>query len=247
MSIINPAYRTLNHGESVIGVQLYREQKYICAIKSLSKINPSLISVYYKVKSFSRLEDVCGLFTTVNSAIVNDQLSFVSSLTESIRFSLRGEIDALKALIRDTLYADFTVHDKLKALESFFLSNNLIIFYCSLLLSDNSRLVSNVINIMGDLYVLTGRYRSALTCYELATNLFEDSVYARINYADLAYRVRDYGLCISNLSHANHLIYHSGNETGLVYDPHSTNIVKIDDLVFNNFTRLCRNTGFAYG
>lgn len=132
-------------------------------------------------------------------------------------------------------------------LEGYLKRNYFLIDRCQLLGDTQRTRLSNLVNFLGDVYTLQGQPCFALDALELANLIFPGSFYSRVNYANLAYANGRLDLCVVQLRHANHLLYHSGLPDGCCYDPFSNSVTIANVLVVSNFFSLSWRTGFFPG
>lgn len=224
----------------------FKRGNYLDVIARAFLYEPSLLAFHYLSLSCKKVNAPLELIEYINFFLSSQTGHQPEPATKAshIDYSTTN-IPAVDQLLTARQVADDPLKAKRIVIEGFIFDNPLLFILHTKLSTDQRILLSNLMNILGDTYRLQGKLRAALESLKLATQLFPDSFYSRVNYADLAYNLNDISLCLVNLKHANHLLYHSrmsGNNH--VYDPHNNVVAPANELVLRNFFSLSWRCGF---
>lgn len=214
---------------------------FLSSLKRFASLpNRSLSALYYTAISYARLgylylaiDHIYNYKTKLFRSNRNIKLTVSSVCLDKSLLELQNITDGLLYLQIDTV-------QKLKDLELFFVNNLILVMYCHFLSYDQSRRLSNALNVLADHYYFCHKFKPSLVCYKFANFLYSESVYSRINFARLASKIHSTNLAVENLLEAKRLIYHTGCKFGFVLDPHSNSHVLLNQSVFNEFVFLSR-------
>jgi len=224
----------------------FKRGNYLDVIAQAALVKPSFLVFYYVSQSCKKVNAPLELIEYINHFLSLPPAYPSKRKIAHFDFSATN-IPTVDQLL--TAKSSFEDSPKVKRIaEDFLFDNALLFIHHEKLSADQVRLLSNLINILGDTYRLQGQLRAAFESLKLANKLFADSFHSRVNYADLAYNLNNTYLCLENLKHANHLLYHSGvSEQNHVYNAYSNLIQPANELVVKNFFCLSWRLGFKPG
>ncbi|MEM5882348.1 MAG: hypothetical protein QXS69_02710 [Candidatus Aenigmatarchaeota archaeon] len=229
-------------------ISSFRKGKYLSVINLIHSINGtgSILYRYYLLSSYSKLRDVYGLIDVATNFFTQEYN--INSSSKIMEAFLKNE--TLKRMIEVHYYAISNINflEKLNLIEDFIIKHSGLFISLEMLSSEQLRLLSNIINILGDLQrIYYNNKRKTYICYKFANKLFSENVYALINFADLAFEIRHYELAFECLSKANDLIFHSSKERLVVYNPYADTNEFINPEVLKIFKKLCLFLGYKWG
>lgn len=229
-------------------IEEYKQGKYISAIDSLLRLSRSPTACFYLVKCYQVLGESTALLQAakkIDTLGVNIPIISAQTVKETWFDSLMSSYAELIQL--PSFATDGNVRDRMVKLEKFILEYGMLLVSFRDLPKKECRILSSALHLLGDAYILMGKLSPAADSFYLSNKIFQDSVYSRLNYADLAYRAGNVKLCFENLEHVNHLFFHRGSDIHVVYDLYSDSYVPINQIVYAQFIKLSSKCGFEYG
>lgn len=225
----------------------FKRDDYLDVIARAPLSEPSVLVFHYLSLSCKKVNAPLQLIEYINYFFSSPSAYQKKQKAPHIH-NIETNIPTVDQLLTDRLQVDNSLKAKRIAIEGFLFDNSQLFIQRVKLSSDQLRLLSNLMNILGDTYRLQGQLRASLETFQLATQLFPDSFYSRVNYADLAYNLNNTSLCLEHLKHANHLLYHSKTSgKNQVYNPYADVVAPVNDLVLKNFFNLSCRCGFLPG
>jgi tetratricopeptide (TPR) repeat protein len=241
--------RDISQSGLTLAVTRFKRGETFEAIQILRDLPRSATTYFYLLKCYRSLMDLGAVISVIrefSAAGVFLPVGYSSGSAVSVLARLNSA-DAISQIGDIFKWHHPGIKANIAALEGFFWTNHALIAGYRDLAQFDRRILSNCLSLLGDAYAHLGRHRIALDLYHAATELFQDSAYSRVSFAELAYATVQRELCVAHLRHVNHLLYYVGNRPGYVYNPYSDEVVPVGDSLFARFARLSGKCGFRYG